>query len=142
MNNFDKILNQKTTELLEYTTNPAIKQAVKALEKGLQVSGQVNSDPNAKALASELFGVSKEGENPLQSAFKKIQDNPENPNLSYMEIQAYLKLAEKINPEQKKEETEEKEGTTGTTTGTAKSSQSTKTSQQPNANQYNPLTQK
>ena len=141
MNNFDKILGKKTKELLEYAANPTIKQAVDNIEKALKVSGQVSSNPNSKALADELFHVSKDEENPLQSAFNKIKDNPENPNLTPMELQAYLNIAKKLNPEEESKSKEEEKKATETT-GQTNTVQQTQTSQQPNAKQYNPLAQK
>jgi len=139
MNNFDTIIGKKTKELLEYAANPAIKQAVDNIEKALKVSGQVSSNPNSKALADELFHVSKDEENPLQSAFNKIKEDPENPKLTPVELQAYLNIAKRLNPEKEEENKTTKQTNQPTTQNQQKTT--TTTSQQPNAKQYNPLNQ-
>lgn len=137
MNKFDKILNNKAEELLEYSTNPAISQAVNDIRKAIKSSGM--SNPNSKELADELFDTTKESDSPLKSAFNKINQNPENPNLSQIELQAFLNISKKINPDKSEETDEEQKSEYKSTTNNTQ--QTVQKTQQPNAKQYNPLNQ-
>ena len=147
MNNFTKIIEKAFESLneagIQSPNNPILKQAVKTIDKAINTSGTINADPNAKALASQLFSSPADiDDNPLHSAFNKIKINPENPSLEDNEKEAFLSAAETLKPKQPTtsttktaDETEEESGTsTGTTT-------STQTTHQPNATQYNPLKQ-
>lgn len=142
MSKFNNILKRSLTQLkegIQDANNPTIKQAVDVIDKALNTSGQVNANANAKALASTLFGTSPDDStNPLHSAFDKIKQNPENPNLEDHEKEAYLALANQMQP--KKEEPEKKEDKQTTSSSTSSETDNT-TSEQPNATQYNPMNQ-
>jgi hypothetical protein len=145
MNNFTKIIEKALGSLneadIQSPNNPILKQAVQTIEKGINSSGAINANPNAKALASQFFSSPADiADNPLHSAFNKIKMNPDNPNLEDNEKEAFLSAAETLKPKQPTtsttktaDETDKKSGTSTTT--------STQTSHQPNATQYNPLKQ-
>lgn len=140
MNNFDKIITKATEHLLEYTENPMIAKAVRDIQGAITSSGKIGSNPNAKALASELFDIPEgTADDPLHSAFEKIKNDPENPNLSDEEMKIFLSVADKLNP--KKTEETSKEGTSQTIASASTTTKPAQTSSQPNAKQYNPLTQ-
>lgn len=138
MSKFDNIIKKSITQLkegIQDVNNPTIKQAVDVINNALNTSGQVNANANAKALANTLFNTSSDdSSNPLHSAFNKIKENPENPNLEDHEKEAYLALANKMQPEEKKDQTNKETSSTST-------SSSNTTSEQPNATQYNPMNQ-
>jgi hypothetical protein len=139
MNKFNKIINKASQELLEYAENPVISNAVKGIQQAITRSG--NSNPNAKALAAELFDTPEGSDlDPLHTAFNKIKDNPENPNLSPKELEMFLSVAEKLKPETPIEKEEDTEKTPSTYQGSTTTTTPQK-SQQPNATQYNPLKQ-
>jgi hypothetical protein len=148
MNNFTKIIEKALGSLneadIQSPNNPIMKQAAQAIEKGISSSGSINANPNAKALASQLFSSSDDNtDNPLYSAFNKIKMNPDNPNLEDKEKEAFLTAAEILKPKTAPETTkkaEDKTSTSDTSTSTPSSSTQQK-SQQPNATQYNPLKQ-
>jgi hypothetical protein len=138
MSKFNKILKNSLANLLEAgiqdPNNSAIKQAVDVIDKALNNSGQVNANANAKALTSQLFGTSTDdSSNPLHSAFDKIKQNPDNPNLEDHEKEAFLSVADKLKP---KEQTQQNTSDKNTSSKTSEN-----TSEQPNATQYNPLNQ-
>jgi hypothetical protein len=143
MSKFDIILKKSITQLkegIQDPNNPTIKQAVDVIDKALNTSGQINANANAKDLASTLFGTSPDDStNPLHSAFDKIKQNPENPNLEDHEKEAYLALANKMQPKQ--EEPEKKEDQTNKQTSSTSTDSDNTTSEQPNATQYNPMNQ-
>ena len=149
MSKFDNILKRSVTQLkegIQDPNNPVIKQAVEVIDKALNTSGQINSNANAKALAGTLFGTSPDDStNPLHSAFDKIKQNPENPNLEDKEKEAYMSFVSKIQPKQQESEKKEDEKKTETSTPSSTSSTSSgsesTTSEQPNATQYNPMNQ-
>jgi hypothetical protein len=145
MSKFDNILKRSLTQLkegIQDANNPTIKQAVDIIDKALNTSGQVNSNANAKALASTLFGTSQNGStNPLHSAFDKIKKNPENPNLEDHEKEAYLTLASKIQPKQQETEKKDDQQNKQAQSSSSSSEADNTTSEQPNATQYNPMNQ-
>jgi len=139
MNVFDYIIKKSTNHIKENATNTSVQRAADAIEKALKTSANVKADPIAKDISKTLFNTDvQSGENHLGNALKKIQENPENPNLSDVELKSFLDVATKLNPE-KKEETKPEGSTYKTQTTTTQSDQ--KTSQQPNSTQYNPLNQ-
>jgi hypothetical protein len=143
MNKFNNIIRKSIKTLIEAgiqsPNNPVIKQAVDVIDKAINNNGQVNADSNAKDLANKLFGTSTDDStNPLHSAFDKIKQNPENPNLEDHEKEAYMAFADKIKPQ---DQTSSEEKTTDKKTSEQTSSTTPKVSQQPNATQYNPLNQ-
>jgi len=148
MSKFDKIIKRSVTQLeegIQDANNPVIKQAVNAINTALNNSGQVQGNANARDLAKDLFGSSSKAsttgttnttpDNPLHSAFDKIKNNPENPDLQDHEKEAYLSFADKISPKQ--EEPEKKEDNESSSSSDENNSES----EQPNATQYNPLNQ-
>ena len=148
MNNFTKIIEKALGSLneadIQSPNNPILKQAVQTIEKGINSSGSINANPNAKALASQLFSSPADiTDDPLHSAFNKIKMNPENPNLEDHEKEAFLTAAETLKPKTAPETTKKAEDKTSTyDASTSTSSSSTQqTSHQPNAIQYNPLKQ-
>ena len=148
MNNFTKIIEKALGSLneadIQSPNNPIMKQAVQTIEKGLNASGAINANPNAKALASQLFSSPADiTDNPLHSAFNKIKMNPDNPNLEDNEKEAFLSAAEILKPKTAPETTKKAEDKTSTsdTSSSTPSSSTQQKSQQPNATQYNPLKQ-
>lgn len=139
MKNFDKILINATKHILEDNENPVIKNAINSIKNAVSNNGKLNSNPTAKALASELFDTPTGGvSDPLHSAFDKIKDNPDNPNLSPKELESFLAVASKLNPTETSTEKEDDKSTTPTNTAsTIKPTVQSNT--QPNAKQYNPL---
>ncbi len=150
MNNFTKIIEKAFESLneagIQSPNNPVLKQAVQTIDKAINTSGAINANPNAKALASQLFSSPADiDDNPLHSAFNKIKMNPENPNLEDHEKEAFLSAAEVLKPKQPtssttqtadKNESESESGTESSTT-----SSTTQQTHQPNATQYNPYKQ-
>lgn len=147
MSKFDNIIKKSITTLLEAgiqdPNNPTIKQAVDVIGKALNNSGQIKSNINAKTLTDTLFkSTSTDSTNPLHSAFEKIKQNPESPNLQSSEIEALLKYTDTIKPSSDQENKTTSNTETKSNTDTQKTSNTTtQTSQQPNAKQYNPLNQ-
>lgn len=143
MKNFDKIINKASKQLIEDAQNPLINKAVEDIRNAITSSGKANSNPNAKALASKLFDTAEgTADDPLYSAFDKLKNNPENPNLSPKELEIFLSVAEKLKPVDtsvKKEQ--EKQGENPTTYQQSGTKTTQQTSQQPNGKQYNPLNQ-
>jgi hypothetical protein len=141
MKNFDKIINKASKQLIEDAQNPLINKAVEDIRNAITSSGKANSNPNAKALASKLFDTAEgTADDPLYSAFDKLKNNPENPNLSPKELEIFLSVAEKLKPVDtsvKKEQ--EKQGENPTTYQQSGTKTTQQTSQQPNGKQYNPL---
>lgn len=137
MSKFNKVIGKKTSELLEYTQNPTIKQAIDDIQQALKSNARVNSNTNTKTLADELFNTAGETDDPLKSAFDKIHKNSDNPDLTAKELTAYLDMAAKLNPNQEENKEPSTENSTSNTANT--STKSVTTSQQPNATQYNPL---
>jgi hypothetical protein len=142
MSKFDKIIKRSINQLeegIQDPNNPVIKQAVDVINNALKGSGQVQSNTNAKDIANNLFNSSGSTSsstdgNPLHSAFNKIKNNPENPNLEDQEKEAYVSFASKINPKQKS--SEDNKTSTSSSSGNNDSE-----SEQPNATQYNPMNQ-
>jgi hypothetical protein len=152
MNKFDQIFKTSFDQLNEASVqdpnNPTLKQAADLIGKAINNSSVVKTNANANSLANTLFGQSPDDStNPLHSAFDKIKQNPENFNLEDHEKEAFMAIVNKINPQQKEEETpsEKPKTTSSTETGTTQSSNTsnatTTTNHQPNATQYNPLNQ-
>lgn len=142
MNSFDKIITKASIELLEYAQNPIIKNAVKDIQQAISSSGKANSNPNAKALAAELFDTPEGSDlDPLHTAFNKIKENPESPNLSPKELETFLSVAEKLKPTQTPVEKEKTEAEKTPNTYQTSTTTTPQKSQQPNATQYNPLKQ-
>jgi|GEM_PF-3539268 hypothetical protein len=139
MKKFDKILINATKHILEDNENPLIKNAINTIKNAVSNNGKLNSNPTAKALASDLFDSPMgDSTDPLHSAFDKIKDNPDNPNLSPKELESFLSLATKLNPSENSSEKDENKPTTPTnTSSTVKPVVQSNT--QPNAKQYNPL---
>lgn len=146
MNNFTKIIEKAFESLneagIQSPNNPILKQAVQTIDKAINTSGAINANPNAKALASQLFSSPADiDDNPLHSAFNKIKMNPENPNLEDHEKEAFLSAAETLKPKQPTTSTTKTADETDKDSGTSTTNTSTQTSHQPNATQYNPLKQ-
>jgi hypothetical protein len=143
MKNFDKIINKASTQLLEDNQNPLINKAVEDIRNAITSSGKANSNPNAKALASKLFDTPQgTADDSLHSAFDKLKNNPENPNLSPKELETFLAVAAKLKPtETPVDKQEAKQGETPTTYQQSGTKTTQQTSQQPNGKQYNPLNQ-
>lgn len=139
MSKFDKIIKRSIVQLkegIQDANNPSINQAVDVINKALDNSGQIQGNSNAKALVNGLFGSSSDdSSNPLHSAFDKIKQNPDNPNLEDHEKEAFLSVADKMKPAQEKSESETKQ------TSTSSNDSNDSESEQPNATQYNPMNQ-
>ena len=139
MKNFDKILINATKHILEDTENPVIKNAINSIKNAVSNNGKLNSNPTAKELASELFDSPMgDSTDPLHSAFDKIKDNPDNPNLSPKELESFLSLATKLNPNETSTKKEKDESTTPTNAPSTVQPV-VQSNTQPNAKQYNPL---
>lgn len=140
MNKFDNIINGYKN-VLEATGSSVIGKAVDDLETALKSSGTLSSNTNAKELATKLFDIPNSQnpmDNSLKNIFDKIRENPNNPNITDEERTLILSIIDKEKaqkPEQKEEEKEE------TATTPTYSKQNTTAPSQPNAKQYNPLSQ-
>jgi hypothetical protein len=146
MNKFSEILKTALTQLgedysIQSSNNPNIAQAVNTIDKALNVSGAVNADSNAKDLRDKLFGTSPDdATNPLHSAFDKIKQNPDNPNLEDHEKEAFLSAAEKLKPTTNAASDVEKMTNPSTTSSssTTQTQSQTPASTQQNSYTYNP----
>ena len=130
-------------ESIEDIISKTVGSVLEDIRNAITSSGKANSNPNAKALASKLFDTPEGTANdPLHSAFDKLKNNPENPNLSAKELETFLSVAAKLKPtETPIDKQEAKQGESPNTYQQSGTKTSQQTSQQTNGKQYNPLNQ-
>lgn len=155
MNKFENVLGKALQGLYEDTvsggsTNPAILNAMEKIKKAVEMS-PASKNNDVKAIMGSLGQDATN--NPLYSAFEKIKQNPDNPNLSEDERQAFSKAAESMAtptpPPAKKEENKEGNNDQNTSDNSQQTNQTQQgqkqtqqqPTQQPNATTYNPLKQ-